>query len=99
MTAAICRPPVLLTMALALFSGLSGCARLPVAPDAVVQRLVAEDDQVRIEELRLRGQTQRLTVQPKNGARAYDIIAAPGGQDPSQTKGTTGQRVWPLLSF
>lgn len=88
-----------LLSALALVALLSGCAGLHAPTDAepAVQRLVAEDDQVRVDELRVRGQTQRLAVQPKGGARGYEIIPAPGGQDPSarrDSQGATGQRVW-----
>jgi hypothetical protein len=80
--------------------GLSGCAMLPHGTEPVTERLSSEDDQVRIDELRVRGQTQRLTVQPKQGSRAYDIVPLAGGQDPSQQRATTaGQRLWPVLSF
>jgi len=87
---------------------LAGCAggpaRLAPSPaDAAVQRLVSEDDQVRIDELRVRGQTTRLTVQPKGPegqrGRAYEILLPTGGQDPSSHRDAAGQRVWPLLSF
>lgn len=88
-----------LGLALASLGGLGGCSALPQPTEAVSQRLVAEDDQVRIDELRVRGQTQRMTVQPKQGGRAYDIVPAAGGQDLSQGRSTSGQRVWPVLSF
>jgi len=79
---------------------LSACASLgPVPTDAKVEQLVAEDDQVRIAETRVRGQTQRLTVQPKHGAKAYEITPATGGQDPSRAKDGAGQRVWSVFSF
>jgi|GEM_PF-1557065 len=84
---------------LALAAALTGCAGLPAPGGAepAVQQLVAEDEQVRIAELRVRGQTQRLTVQPKHGAPGYEVLPAPGGQDPSgrrDTAGSAGQRVW-----
>ncbi len=61
---------------------------------------VIEDDGVRIEETRLRGQAQRIVVQSKvGGVRAYEIIVAPGGRDPSQDRGATGQRAWSLFNF
>lgn len=61
---------------------------------------VIEDDQVRIEETRLRGQLQRITVSPKGSAmRAYEINVGPGGRDPSQDKSGAGQRVWSVLRF
>lgn len=87
------------TACLAAAGLLGGCSLLPPSTEADVQRLVAEDDQMRISELRVRGETRSLTVQPKNGAKAYNIVPAPGGQDPSQAKDSTGQRVWPVLSF
>lgn len=79
---------------------LGGCAMLPYPTEPVTDRLSIEDDQIRIDEVRVRGQTQRVTVQPKQGSRAYDIVPLAGGQDPSQQRATTaGQRVWPVLSF
>ena len=62
---------------------------------------VIEDDDVRIEESRgQRGQLQRITVRSKTGGnRAYEIIVGPGGQDPSQPRGNTGQRAWSLFDF
>lgn len=85
---------------IALSCGLSACAGLaPSFTDAKIEQLVAEDDQVRIAETRVRGQTQRLTVQPKNGAKAYEITPATGGQDLSRAKDGSGQRVWSVLSF
>jgi hypothetical protein len=73
------------------------------APEPKVQRIVVEDDAVRIEELRVRGQTQRIVVKPKNAAE-YEIVAPTGGRDPSQNRGNqqpgaAGQRVWNLLRF
>lgn len=96
-------PRVLALLSLPL--ALSGCAGwLPPATDAAVQSHVAEDDHVRIAEQRVRGQTQRIAVQPKAAAGgasapAYEVLPAPGGQDPSQVKDSTGRRVWPVLSF
>jgi hypothetical protein len=69
-----------------------------------VQRIVVEDDAVRIDELRVRGQTQRIVVQPKKGGmRPYEIVPADGGRDMSQSyasgRGAAGQRVWHVLNF
>ena len=81
-------------------SGLSGCASVPASADAAVQRLVCEDDHVRIDELRVRGQTQRLSVQNKDSsAPGYDILTPTAGHDPSQSRDAAGQRVWTVLSF
>jgi hypothetical protein len=61
---------------------------------------VSEDDHVRIEERRVRGQLQRVTVTYKNGPlRGYEIIVPGGGKDPSQERGAAGQRAWSLFAF
>jgi hypothetical protein len=86
----------------ALMTLLTGCAGLagPKPTEPQVQHLVAEDDRVRIEELRVRGQTQRITVNPKGaGARPYEIHTAPAGSDPSKGREGVGQSVWPVLTF
>ncbi len=78
----------------------SGPGSAPGSADAAVQRLVNEDDHVRIDELRVRGQTQRLSVQNKDSvAPGYDILPPTGGHDPSKSKDAAGQRVWPVLTF
>ena len=72
----------------------------PAPPEPAVQRQVLEDDNVRIEELRVRGVNQRLVVQPKTaGARAYEILPEEPGRDTTASRGAAGQRVWRLLSF
>jgi outer membrane murein-binding lipoprotein Lpp len=92
-------------LSLTLLSGLlalAGCAGLANTKSAEprVQQLVAEDDQVRIDELRVRGQTQRITIQPKGeGARPYEIRTAPAGSDPSKGREGVGQSLWPVLRF
>ena len=98
-------PLIVASGALALL--LAGCAGNPAqAPgqgagsEARVQHLVSEDDAVRVDELRVRGQTQRLTVSPKHGAApAYEIQPAAGGSDPSKSRDGAGQRLWNVLSF
>ena len=67
---------------------------LPAAPEPKVEQRVTEDEQVRIDELRVRGQTRRLTVQPKiKGLGAYDIAVPEPGRDPAQDP-RAGQRIW-----
>jgi hypothetical protein len=93
------RPIALLCLALALPAVAQD--RKPV-PEPKVERIVVQDDNVRIEELRVRGQTQKAIVKPKN-APEYEVITAPGGRDPSVgragNKDATGQRVWNVLRF
>jgi 3-oxoacyl-ACP reductase-like protein len=70
-------------------------------PEPKVQRIVSEDDNVRIDELRVRGQTREIVVQHKaiSGSR-YEILPDGGGRDPSSQDGRgAGQRVWRLFSF
>jgi hypothetical protein len=67
-----------------------------------VQYTVIEDDATRIEELKVRGQTLRITVQPK-GMKAYEIIPADQGRDMSESagsqRGAAGKRVWRIITF
>jgi len=72
--------------------------------EPAVQRTVLEDDGSRIEELRVRGQTQRISVKPKVGPRAgYEIIVGDGLREPpaggNADRGAVGQRVWHVFSF
>lgn len=74
------------------------------AAEPKVELLIAEDDAVRIEELRVRGQVQRITVTPKTGGRvSYQIIPGDSSRDlaagASASRGAVGQRVWNVLSF
>ncbi len=70
----------------------------PAKPKAHIT--VIEDDGVRIEESRVNGRVQRITVQSKLGnVRAYEIGVAPVGRDPSHEKGNAGKRAWSVLSF
>jgi uncharacterized Zn ribbon protein len=65
-------------------------------PDAKAEQLNVKDDAVLIEELRIRGETKRLSVTPKN-APTYQI-SPESGSKPLDDK-TQGQRTWRLLSF
>jgi hypothetical protein len=51
------------------------------------ERIRVEDDAARIDELRVGGETQYISVQPKDGMPAYQI--APG----------SGERSWKILVF
>jgi hypothetical protein len=75
-------------------------ARAPARDDPAVQRSVAEDDNVRIEELRVRGVTQQLVVKSKiPGVRPYEIEPPAPGRDDTAARGSSGRRVWRVLSF
>jgi hypothetical protein len=73
-----------------------------------VERLHHEDGGSRVDELRVGGQTQRISVQPKVGdLPGYDILpandangAAGGiGSTFDRSSGNAGQRVWNVLKF
>jgi len=68
-----------------------------------VQRIVIEDDNARVDELRVRGQTQRIVVHPKRGGKDYEIVIGDASRDltagQGSTRGAAGQRVWNVLSF
>jgi hypothetical protein len=102
--AAVCAQNVAPAKPLAPKPAASGAAA--AAPKTPDQTQVIEDDGVRIEETRVRGQVRRVVVQSKLGdVRAYEIIVPPGGYDPSRAGisstagGTAGQRAWSLFTF
>jgi hypothetical protein len=69
-----------------------------------VQRIVNEDQGSKIEELKVRGNTTRISVTPKVGnLRGYEIITEDGSRDVSDgltgSRGAAGKRVWRVLSF
>ena len=87
--------------AVAVALALQARAQTPnVKSEPEIKRSVVEDDKVRIEELRVRGQVQRITVSPKaSGVRPYEIVPPDPGRDASQNKGLSGQRLWQFFSF
>lgn len=79
-------------------------AQVRDVPEVKIERIVQEDDQVRIEETRVRGLTQKVVVKQKDGkAPEYEILLGDSGKDiPTRQgadRGNAGQRVWRLLSF
>jgi hypothetical protein len=98
----------LIALALACIALPCAAQQKPVAPgEPEVQRVVIEDSGTRIEELRVRGQVQRITVAPKFGAKArYEILTGngatdiPGGVNAGRgAAGTAGKSAWTLLAF
>ncbi|EGJ10519.1 MULTISPECIES: hypothetical protein [Rubrivivax] len=75
-------------------------AQATSVPEPAVQRQVSEDDHVRIEEVKVRGQTQSIVVHGKApGSKPYEIVPSSGSRDPSQPGDPAGRRVWRMLSF
>ena len=73
-------------------------------PEQTIQRIRTEDAGSRIDELRVGGQTQSITVQPKIGDNtpAYEVKPANSARStlPTGPSGaTTGPRVWNVLKF
>lgn len=68
-------------------------------PEPQVLEQVTEDDNIRVEELRVRGQTKRLVVKPKiKGLDGYEIAAPEPGRAPADDP-KAGQRVWWSFKF
>ena len=75
-------------------------------PEPKVERTVSEDDQVRIEELKVRGEAKKVTVRnKKTKAPDYEIIVNDAGRESAGGTGTglpksgAGTRVWRVLNF
>ncbi|HKX44057.1 MAG TPA: DUF2782 domain-containing protein [Burkholderiaceae bacterium] len=69
-----------------------------------VKRTVIEDEGSKIEELRVRGQAQRIVVTPKVGTtKSYEIITDSSAREmydgSRASRGAVGQRVWNVLTF
>ena len=74
------------------------------AAEPEVRAGVIEDEGAKIEELRVRGQTQRIVVSSKVGPKTrYEIITGDGSRELSDgagsTRGAAGKRVWNVLTF
>jgi hypothetical protein len=74
-------------------------------PEAKVEQIVLEDDGARIDETRVRGETKKVTVQPKGpgGIKApvYEIVVEDAGRQSAagSDRSTAGRRVWRILNF
>ena len=68
-----------------------------------IQRIQVEDEAVRVNELRVGGETQAITVQPKDSALpAYEIQPSDGARTRPDTRGFSESkpvRVWNVFSF
>ena len=66
-----------------------------------VERIRVEDEGSRVDEVRVGGQTQSITVTPKVGDMpAYEVQPSEGVRNRSRSSSdTTGPRVWNMLKF
>ncbi len=72
--------------------------------DRRIEHIQHEDRSTRIDELRVGGETQSITVQPKGGMPAYEVIPATGNRGPAVAErgnsgASGGTRVWKILGF
>jgi hypothetical protein len=73
-------------------------------PDRAIEHIRTEDAGSRIDEVRVGGETQSITVQPKTGGKlpAYEVKPSDNSRgsaaSPSSTD-TGGSRVWNVLKF
>jgi hypothetical protein len=67
-----------------------------------IEHIHVEDSAVTIDEVRYAGQTQSVTVQPKNGLPAYEIQPVTPGRERARDDGrgpVGAARVWNVLAF
>ena len=74
------------------------------AGDIRIERIRVEDSGARIDELRVRGETQSITVTPKGKLPAYEVEPASANRGPSagERGGASaggGTRVWKVFGF
>jgi len=71
--------------------------------EPAVKRTVIEDKGATIEELRVRGNLQKVVVKPRGPAPAYEVLTSDGyhptADDPGNSHGSAGKRVWSVLRF
>jgi hypothetical protein len=105
--------PALVVAFAGLLAAGSGIAQTPTpapAPEASkqleqrIERIRVEDGGSRIDELRVGGQTQSITVSPKGSLPSYDVLPASANRAPSagernSASSSGGTRVWKVLGF
>ena len=71
-------------------------------PDPSIERIRTQDGGSRIDELRVGGETQSITVQPAADMPAYEVRpmdASRNGSGAASDKGSAGARFWNILKF
>ena len=71
-------------------------------PDRAIERIRTEDAGSRIDELRVGGETQSITVQPAANVPAYEVRpmdTSRAGSGSAADTGSTGSRFWNILKF
>jgi hypothetical protein len=70
-------------------------------PEQKIERIRHEDAGSRIDELRVGGETKRITVKPKGDAPAYEVGPEGSNRNPASTDRERGdsRRGWKLFNF
>ena len=103
----------LLLLALVTWTAASAQTAPPVVPtgeqadprhNQKIQRIRVEDDGARIDELRVGGQTQSITVQPKADVPEYefqptDLARSRPADNRDGLSSPSSQRVWNIFKF
>lgn len=74
------------------------------ARDRRIEHIHIEDAATRIDELRVGGETQSITVAPKGGMPAYEVTPGTANRGPATadrggSSASGGNRVWKILGF
>jgi len=105
MRALLSLPLALLSLLLSMSSAWAAVPAAPAAPiDQRIEHIEVIDSGARVNELRVGGETQNISVQPSNGMPAYEVVPANGARnrridERDGGSGSVGQRVWKLISF
>ncbi len=68
-------------------------------PDRQIERIRTQDAGSRIDELRVGGETQSISVQPAGDVPAYEVKPTDTSRGGTTETGTTGSRFWNVLKF
>lgn len=107
MTKSLLSAPTVALLSLCLAGACLAQSPAPQASQPVekkIERIRFEDSGSRIDELRVGGETQSITVSPKGGMPAYEVLPASANRAPSagernSASGSGGTRVWKVLGF
>ena len=109
MTQRLSTLPCLTLLLLCLAGACQAQSAAPVAAgdkpvDRKIERIRVEDGGSRIDEVRVGGETQSITVSPKGSMPAYEVLPptanrAPSAGERNSASGSGGTRVWKILGF
>lgn len=70
-------------------------------PEKRIENIHIEDKGASIDEVREGGETKSITVKPKGGMPAYEVLPEGGTRNPPgvDNEGAGGSRIWKILGF